>query len=238
MSATEGRTASAGAVSSIVLPVHNQADHITGVVGGYVAALSSQSPRFELILVTNACTDDSVERCAQLERSYSQVRLIELEEGGWGRAVRTGLALAEGDVLGYTNSARTTSNVLALLLLYATVYPEVVVKANRRVRESLRRRFGSLLYNLECRALFDLAVWDINGTPKIFPRSFDKLLDLSCNDDLLDLEFNVVCRRAGYPVVEVPILTAERHGGKSTTNLRSALRMYAGAIALKKQLRA
>ena len=58
------------------------------------------------------------------------------------------------------------------MLLYASVYPDVVVKANRRSATTGGAGLGSLLYNLECRALFDLSFWDINGTPKVFPRSF------------------------------------------------------------------
>ena len=57
------------------------------------------------------------------------------------------------------------------MLLYAAAYPNVVVKANRKIREHWTRRLGSLLYNLECRALFDLSNWDVNGTPKVFPRA-------------------------------------------------------------------
>jgi hypothetical protein len=125
-----------------------------------------------------------------------------------------------------------------LTLAYALAYPEVALKANRRIRESRRRRLGSLIYNLECRALFDLSVWDINGTPKIFPRSFDKLLALTRDDDLLDCEFNVVCRTNGYPMIEVPILATERHGGRSTTNYSSAIRMYTGAYAMWRARRA
>jgi len=154
--------------------------------------------------------------------------------GGWGLAVNHGLREANGDLLCYTNSARTTGQELTLLLLYAIVWPEVVIKANRKIRESLRRRTGSLLYNLECRALFDLNVWDINGTPKVFPRSFSRLLNLSHDDDLIDLEFLVHCRRENYPILEVPIFSTRRHGGRSTTGLRSAARMYSGAWGLKR----
>jgi hypothetical protein len=124
-----------------------------------------------------------------------------------------------------------------LLLLYAVAYPEVIVKANRKIRESWRRRLGSLLYNLECRTLFDLSYWDINGTPKIFPRAFDKLLTLTREDDLVDAEFNLVCRKENYPVIEVPILSYRRHGGKSTTNYRSAIKMYWGAYRMWQETR-
>jgi hypothetical protein len=119
-----------------------------------------------------------------------------------------------------------------LLLLYARTFPDVVVKANRKIRERWTRRLGSLLYNLECRALFDLSSWDVNGTPKVFPRSFAKLLALTRDDDLIDAEFSWICRREGYRMLEVPIFSSRRHGGTSTTTLLSAVRMYAGAYRL------
>jgi hypothetical protein len=164
-------------------------------------------------------------------------RLTWRREGGGGRAVRAGLAEARGELVCYTNSARTAPEMLTLCLVYAMAYPGVVVKANRRLRESWRRRLGSLLYNLECRALFDIAVWDVNGTPKVFPRRYEQLLALEREDDLIDAEFNWICKREGYPIVEVPILGTPRLGGKSTTNVRSALRMYVGAWKLSREAR-
>lgn len=220
---------------SIVLPVHNQGDHVQRVVEGYVAVLRRLPNPFELILVTNGCTDDSVEICARLAERYREARLVELGDAGWGRAVRAGLAEARGEILCYTNSARTTPEVLSLMLVYATAYPYVVIKANRRIRDNWRRRLGSLLYNLECRALFDLSTWDINGTPKIFPRSFGKLVSLQRDDDLVDAEFALTCKREGYPILEVPVLATERHGGETTTDVRSALRMYWGAYQLARR---
>ena len=39
---------------SIILPVHNQADHIGAIVQGYIDALSERVKDYELILVANA----------------------------------------------------------------------------------------------------------------------------------------------------------------------------------------
>jgi glycosyltransferase involved in cell wall biosynthesis len=217
---------------SIILPVHNQADHIESIVREYEAGLERLSDPHELLLVTNGCTDRSPAVCRTLAAEFATVRVIHNEESGWGRAVVRGLQAAKGDILCYTNCARTTAQDLLLLLVYATIYPRVVVKANRKIREGTFRRLGSLLYNLECRSLFDLPTWDINGTPKVFPRSYEKLVTLKHEDDLIDAEFSVICRREGYPVVEVPIFSNRRHGGKSTTNLASALKMYTGAYRM------
>jgi glycosyltransferase involved in cell wall biosynthesis len=218
---------------SIVLPVHNQADHIGGVVESYLSVAQRLQLEVDLVLVANACADSSVNACLHLAERHREIRTLEHDKAGWGRAVRSGLAEARGDLLCYANSARTSPEILALMLSYARAYPEVVLKANRRIRDSLVRRTGSLLYNLECRTLFNMASWDVNGTPKLFPRSFHKLLELRSTGDLIDVEFMLACQREEYPVIEVPLLATTRLGGRSTTNYRSAARMYLGAVGLR-----
>lgn len=221
---------------SVVLPVYNQADHIEEVLNGYLAALDKGGVDAELLPVINGPRrDNSLEVCQAVAARDPRVRPLLTEKGGWGHAVRFGLSQAKGRQLCYTNSARTTPQELLLILLYAKAHSDVVIKANRKIRESFKRRFGSVLYNFECRTLFDLAVWDVNGTPKAFPREFTKLVNLQREDDLIDLEFNVHCRRENYPILEVPILSSTRHGGKSTTSLNSAWKMYLGAWQMKQR---
>jgi hypothetical protein len=146
--------------------------------------------------------------------------------------VRAGLRAARGDLLCYTNCARTTADDLQRLILEAFANPGTVVKADRRMRDSWRRRVGSLLYNLECRMLFGLSTRDVNATPKVFARDHAALWALVSDDDLIDLEFAVTCARQGYPLREVPIFATRRQGGSTTTGYRSAVRMYVGAFRL------
>jgi dolichol-phosphate mannosyltransferase len=223
---------------SVVLPVHNQADHVREIIDDYVAALDRLPTRYELILVPNACRDNTVEVCERLATEFSTVRVVPSVRGGWGLAVRTGLGAARGDLLCYTNSARTTAGDLALMLMYSLTHPDVVVKANRKIRDNWRRRLGSLLFNIQCRVLFDLNNWDVNGTPKVFPRLFSGLLDLRRDDDLIDAEFSMICRRDGYPMLEIPVFSHRRHGGKSTTRYTTAFKLYTGAINLWRSRRA
>lgn len=216
--------------ASLILPIHNQADHIARVVHGFLADFAKLDRTCELVLVPNGCRDASVEICASLaEQHPGAVQIVTLDKGGWGRAINAGLAVARGEVLGYTNSARTTPETATLMLAYAIAYPDAVLKASRRIRESALRRAGSVLYNFECRRLFDLATWDIDGTPKFFPRRYHHLMSLSSDAELYDLEWMRACRYAGYPLVEIPIYPTERFGGRSTTSYRSAIRMLTGA---------
>ena len=225
-------------LASVVLPVYNQADHIGNVLREYVAALARLDIPYELLPVVNGPRrDNSLEICKALETEFPVIRTIVIDQGGWGRAVRAGLAQARGDLLCYTNSARTTGKDLLLFLLYGSVHDDLVLKANRKIRENWKRRLGSLLYNLECRAVFDLPYWDVNGTPKVFPRNFSRLLALKSNDDLIDLEFNVICKEQAYEMFEVPMFSTSRHSGRSTTRLSSAYRMYSGVFRLRREMK-
>jgi glycosyltransferase involved in cell wall biosynthesis len=211
--------------------VHDQADHIERIVTDFEAALAHLDCRHELILVSNACNDESPAICDSLACSFGEVYAINTPLSGWGRAVKLGLQKAKGSVVGYTNSARTSPDQLATLVLHSLMHRDRVVKATRIGRGGLRK-VGSSLFNWESRVLFQLASSDVNGTPKFFPRNFNHLLNLSRDDDLIDLEFLRVCRDQGYPVLEVPILAGARHGGESTTRIGTALRLYTGAYSM------
>jgi glycosyltransferase involved in cell wall biosynthesis len=224
-------------LASIVLPIYNQESHIQALLEEYATDLQRLHVPFELLPVVNGPRRDrSLQICQEMESRFPCIRALCIEAGGWGRAVRYGLSQARGDLLCYTNSARTTSRELLLALVYGSVHDDAVIKANRKIRASARRRLGSLIYNLECRALFDLPYWDINGTPKVFSRKLSRLLELTRNDDLIDLEFNIICRQQGYAVIEIPIFSSKRHSGSSTTSMKSAFRMYLGALQIYRDI--
>jgi dolichol-phosphate mannosyltransferase len=220
---------------SLVLPVYNQADHIARVVGEYQSAMESLPGGYEIVLVPNGCRDNSVAVCESL--AGPTVRVVSSVAGGWGRAVNLGLRSATGDLLCYTNSARTPGDDLVTVLKVALERPDAVVKATRRIREGWKRWLGSKLYNAECRLLLGTRSGDTNGTPKAFSRSLAELVNLTRQDDLIDAELLAVAARRGYPVVEVPVGARERHGGASTTKFKSAWKMYRGVFALRKSLR-
>lgn len=217
---------------SVVLPVRDQADHIRRVVESYLDVLDRSVGSYELVLVPNACTDGSDAICRELAMSAARVRVLENPRGGWGLSVRTGLAGSSGRFVCYTNSARTDPSLIPRMLDLARTHPGLV-KVVRCRRGNRVREFGSFLYNLECRLLFDLPGRDVNGTPKLFPRSLLEGMHLTSDGDLLDLEILVECRRLGVRVLEVPVQGWRRHGGRSSTGLASAWRMYAGAIRLR-----
>lgn len=209
---------------SVVLPAAGQGGLIEDAVGEYAAAFEGWGTPWEIVLVADGA---AAAACERLAAALPGVRCAAAREGRWGAAVRAGIAEARGDLLCYTNAGRTSAGTLLQVLDLAVGHPDVVLRANRRTRDTWLQRAGSLLFNLECRAVLRLLSWDINGTPKVFPRRFEALLRLERDDDLLDAEFALVCQRELYPTLEVPISADPRPGADAPPSVRSALRMYA-----------
>src|SRR5262249_5526608 len=155
-------------------------------------------------------------------RRDDRLRVVTSREGGWGRAVRLGLDAARGDVLGYTNTARTDPAAVPEYFRWCLEGGGCLVKARRRARRAPARSLGSALYNLEAFACFGLRCGDVNGTPKVFPRSVYERARPTSPGDLFDLELLVGVQRMGVPIREVTARGFRRHGGRSSTGLRTA----------------
>jgi glycosyltransferase involved in cell wall biosynthesis len=218
---------------SVVLPCRNQADHIGHLIPRYTAALDRARIPFELIVVPNASTDGTELQVRALAMGDARVRCVENPDGGWGLSVRIGLNAARGEVLIYTNTARTDPEGLPDFIRNQLERPQTLVKAARRQRNAWRREVGSWLFNLEARILFGIRCADINGTPKVFSRTLYSQFALKEDGDLLDLELIAQATRLKAPTLDVPTFGFKRHSGKSSTTLRSAWRMYSGALRLR-----
>src|SRR5206468_11247220 len=101
---------------SIVLPVHNQADHIGRLVGDYVDALRPLGRSYEIVLVPNGCRDTTEGVCQALAHEHATVRVVPSAAPGWGHAVRLGLEAARGALLCYANWGRTRAGGRCFLL--------------------------------------------------------------------------------------------------------------------------
>ena len=221
---------------SVVLPFRDQADHVEKVLRMYVETLGSLGRTYELVAVPNACADGTPAIVSRLSRQDTRIVAVENLRGGWGLSVRAGLAAARGQVLCYTNSARTDPvQVVSLLELYLRSGTHLA-KVRRARRAAPVRTLGSWLYNLEGRLLLGIRAGDANGTPKMFSRELYEKLQLTSDGDLLDMELLAKAARLGEEVVEMPVAGFSRHGGKSSTNVASAFRMLSGVWKLRRQI--
>jgi hypothetical protein len=222
---------------SLVLPVDGPDEALAPVIASYAQTLERADVDWQLVLVPapgSRSGEAAASACARVAAEDERIA-VTAPVAGWGAAVSAGLGQSGGQLLGYSSWQRTPARALAEMVELAIRNPELVLRANRRTRDTRLQRLGSLAFNLECRLLLQIPVWDVNGTPKIFPRAFSELLAIRRTDDLFDAAFAVACERSGYPVMEVPI-DAERvarHAGK--VGLTAALRMYLSVPSLSRR---
>ena len=87
---------------SVIVPVYNAEKYLRDCVG---SLLGQTIDDYELILVDDGSTDDSLELLEEYARQYpDKVRVLSLDNGGQGRARNRGLELAQGDYVGFVDS--------------------------------------------------------------------------------------------------------------------------------------
>src|SRR5262249_14388325 len=160
------------------LPVSRRDSSFRQTVERYVDVLPELRADCEILLVRNGTrAGDAICRALATGGPVS-VKMCSDTCEHWGDAIRAGLRSAGGDVLAYTDAVRTPPEALVAALRYSLQDPDVVVRANRRTRDTRLRKLGSLLFNIECRLLLGVSSWDVNGTPKVFRRHHQRLLEL------------------------------------------------------------
>jgi hypothetical protein len=220
---------------SVVLPVAGEQSALARALASYCEQLRKLGRSWEIVLVPDAAAGGGAGAgYADALALDPAIRMIAAARG-WGAAVRAGIDACGGEVICYSNWRRTPAQGLAEMLELSLRSPDVALRANRRTRDTRVQRIGSLMFNLECRFVLQVPAWDINGTPKVFPRRFTRLLELREDGGLIDAEFALVCERSGYPVVEVPVDAQLLEGAGPGDHQRpvAALSMYAGVHRLR-----
>ena len=87
---------------SLVIPVHNEAQNLGRVLPGCAAALAELSADWDIILVDDGSTDDSLEVARSMGAVASRLRVIQHDgKLGYGRTVADGLRAARADYVAF-----------------------------------------------------------------------------------------------------------------------------------------
>ena len=196
---------------SIVIPAHNEEDHLDGTIRTLVATLDEQRIPHEIVVVNDHCTDGTAAVLQRLVREVPNVRSVEnTADPGYGYAVRAGLDAYAGDAV-------------CIMMADASDDPRDVVHYYRELEKGFECVFGSRfmagarvvnyprqklllnrLANWTIRVLFGFAYNDVTNAFKCFRRG---VIDgvrplLSCHFNLtVELPLKAIVRGYSYAVV-------------------------------------
>ncbi len=87
---------------SVIVPAYNEEDNIVDCVKRVGDAISSSQRAFEILVVNDGSTDETLQRASSLSKSCDFVRTIDLG-GNFGKptALKEGLRRAKGDIIAF-----------------------------------------------------------------------------------------------------------------------------------------
>ena len=113
---------------SIIVPIYNSSSFLKRCVDS-VYAQGLQNEEFELILVDDGSTDDSLILCKEYQRNKGNIIVFSKENGGQATARNMGLEHAQGKYLMFLDSddSLETGSLSSMLLLAEQKYADVLL---------------------------------------------------------------------------------------------------------------
>ena len=223
---------------SIIIPAHNEQRNLSATVAGLVEALENESIRYEIIVVNDNSTDDTLRVAEELAAGNPSLRIVNRTNlGGFGRAVRAGL-----DV--YTGAA------LTIVMADRSDEPQDVVRCFRKLEEGYDCVFGSrfrrqsrvvgyprrkLVVNRIVNKTVQLMFWtgfnDLTNAFKLYRREvIDACGPYSSSHFNLTLEMSLTALIRKYRIAEIPINWYGRTWGGSSLSIGQMGRRYLSVL--------
>lgn len=224
---------------SIVIPVHNEANYLHGALAELFDELSSVPAALEVLVVENGSTDATAAAVEGLVPDYPGLSLISLPAADYGAAMREGFLATEGDWAVNFDIDYFSGNFLNTVLELGS--DADLVLASKRApgaddRRSAFRRFATWAFNQILRFVLGSNVSDTHGMKAI---RRDVVIEITPNcrstQDLFDTELVVRAERAGYRIVEVPVVVEEKRDTRSSLVTRVP-RTLRGVFAIRRNL--
>lgn len=224
---------------SLIIPARNEEHRLRRCLEAYWEAFEARyGENFEIIVVTNGCTDNTVAIATEAAHARSNLRVHDVPHAaGKGAAVLEGFRQARGDYLLFADADASTSAASLLELAAALNQYDIAIGSRRLPRsvvlqpQSFLRRFCGALFLVAVRLLFGLPYRDTQCGAKAFRRV--PALELAALVRELrwafDVDLLLTARALGLRVVEQPVAWANDGS--------SGLRILPTALEVARSLR-
>jgi glycosyltransferase involved in cell wall biosynthesis len=220
---------------TIVVPVYNEADFIPKALPQLIAAADASGAVYTIRVVENGSTDRTAD-VAKMTAGEADVIVDSLPTPDYGAAMRHGFLEADTEwVVNFDIDYFSADFLIQLLDQPDNVDLVIGSKLDPASddKRPLVRRLATRVFNLLLRVILDSNVSDTHGMKGFRRKLVDDLApQVLSTTDLFDTELVVRAERAGYSIVEVPVVVAEMRTAKSSL-FKRAPRTIAGLIKMR-----
>jgi glycosyltransferase involved in cell wall biosynthesis len=224
---------------SIVVPVYNEAGFIPLALPRLIEAAEEAGAPYTIRIVENGSTDDTA-AIARESAGTGNVVVDSLPEADYGAAMRHGFLEADGDWVVNFDIDYFSAEFLRQVLDQPDDVDLVIGSKRDPASEDRRpmiRRLATRVFNLLLRTILGSRVSDTHGMKGFRRKLVDDIAPQVINtEDLFDTELVVRAERAGYEIIEVPVVVEEMRTARSSL-VKRAPRTVAGLVRMRGQLR-
>ncbi len=207
----------AGYSLSIVLPAHNEEAAIAETLHQVLAAVSTWTEDFEVIVVNDGSTDRTRSIVEQMAASDPHIRLINHPVNqGYGAALVSGFEACSKDLVFFMDSdGQFDIRDLERFFPYIGKYDAVLGYRIHR-QDTWMRKLNAWGWKMLVRLVFGLRVRDIDCAFKLYPGQFFREHRLETRGAMINTEILYKFTRAGYTYTQVGVRHLPRHGGRAS----------------------
>lgn len=209
---------------SVVVPAYNEEERLPRSLARLHEYYEAQPYPYDLVVVSDGSTDRTAEIVREFTREHPKVRLIEYTPNrGKGRAVRTGMLDASGDLVLFCDADLATPPEETEKLLERMRDGADVAIGSRPLKESrlekhqpMWREMLGRTSNLVIQALGIRGIADTQCGFKLFTHGAARAVFRRCELDGFSFDFEalMIARDLGYRIDEVPIRWSHQEGSK------------------------
>ena len=225
---------------SLIIPAYNEEARLGNALTGVLQYLRDHFSDWEMIYVDDGSTDNTYSKLAEYQNQNPELRILRHPVNrGKGRAVRTGLEEAKGDLVLFSDADFSTpiEDVEKLLFRLSDGFDIAIASrgvpgANVEIRQSIFRDTLGKLGNVIVQSVLLLPFEDTQCGFKLYKKAALKeiLPRLTVDGFAFDMEMLLVSVALGFKVVEVPVtwrnvLESKVQGAHILEVLRDLLRI-------------
>ena len=223
---------------TVVVPVYNEAAFIPEALPKLVASVQAAGVPYTIRIVENGSTDGTAD-AARKSVGDANIVVDSLPEPDYGAAMRHGFLEAESDWVVNFDIDYFSADFLHRLLAQPDDVDLVIASKRDPASEDRRpliRRVATGVFNLLLTLILQSGVSDTHGMKGFRRKLVDDLApQVVSTEDLFDTELVVRAERAGYTIVEVPVVVEEMRTAKSSL-IKRAPRTVVGLIRMRGNL--
>ncbi len=209
---------------SLIIPAHNSERVLEKSIREYHKIFSKEFDNFEMIIVCNACHDNTYPLALNLAKEFP-INTINIPHRGKGNALIRGFKLANYDLMGFldVDNPFGSDRILDMIknihedkcdMSIATKYLKGSLKNKKGVKDSQQRRIIALGGMIFSRFFFNLTFRDTQAGAKFFKRSVWESINrnLICVGFDFDIELLYKAKKKNFRIAEfyTPLVKFEK----------------------------